>query len=198
MSVRTYLKEASAPLHEAVDQSFSSYKLSDPAHYLNFLEVHAVALFQIEPMLEQAGVRRILPDWDERFRRKALQSDICALGGNQFDDQGLPVAFDDAMLWGAAYVLEGSRLGSRYLSRQVCGPEWDGEGVPLAYLTHGQDAALWPQFLRRLEEAAPTLDQAQLLKGVEWCFAMFLSAANHDVVASGVAISELHAQNAPS
>ncbi|GGJ89881.1 biliverdin-producing heme oxygenase [Pseudomonas matsuisoli] len=179
MSARAFLKQASASLHEDVDQAFSSYSLATRDGYLGFLQAHAWALSQIEPTIEQAGVDRIVPDWHARRRRHAIAEDICALEAAPPEANALAVEIDDATLWGILYVLEGSRLGARYLSRQVGnGADWQAdEPPPLAYLTHGQDTALWPQFLQQLEAASAELDQERLLEGVRWCFSVFLASA---------------------
>ena len=49
---------------------------------------------------------------------------------------------------GLLYVLEGSRLGARFLARQVGAT---GAGLPLAYLTHGDGGDLWRSFLAWLD-----------------------------------------------
>ncbi|WP_462378891.1 biliverdin-producing heme oxygenase [Pseudomonas sp. Marseille-QA0892] len=180
MSARAHLKEASAQLHAQVDEAFAKYPLSTRDGYQRFLQAHAWALSRIEPTIEREGIADILPDWPERRRREAINEDLAALGATAPGPAPIVITLDAPALWGVAYVLEGSRLGARYLSRAVQGAEFDESGPPLAYLTHGQEAGLWPQFIKRLESVSDSLDQARVLEGVHWCFSVFLDAARLD------------------
>lgn len=180
MSARAHLKEASAEQHAQVDEAFAKYALSTRDGYRRFLQAHAWALSRIEPTIEREGIADVLPDWPERQRRDAINEDLAALGATPPGPAPAMLELDASALWGVAYVLEGSRLGARYLSRAVQGAEFDEVAPPLAYLTHGQEAGLWPQFLKRLESVNDSLDQARMLDGVRWCFSVFLEAARLD------------------
>ena len=65
---------------------------------------------------------------------------------------------DAGTLWGLAYVLEGSRLGSRLLASRVRQAAWPGAATALCYLGHGDGLPLWPGFLRCLEAQHGQLD----------------------------------------
>ena len=51
------------------------------AGYRRFLEINAAALLPLERSLERAGVRDMLPDWDDRARTDAILTDLARLGG---------------------------------------------------------------------------------------------------------------------
>lgn len=180
MNARAHLKEASAELHAQVDNAFANYALNTRDGYQRFLQAHAWALSRIEPTVEREGIADVLPDWAERRRYQAIGEDLASLGATAPGPAPVALELDASSLWGVAYVLEGSRLGARYLSRAVQGAEFDEAGPPLAYLTHGQEAGLWPRFLKRLESTSDSLDQARMLDGVRWCFSVFLEAARLD------------------
>lgn len=57
----------------------------------------------------------------------------------------LPLGGDPAAVAGALYVIEGSRLGGRFLARQV------GAGLPRRYLDPGQRPPSWPALLDMFE-----------------------------------------------
>jgi heme oxygenase len=69
---------------------------------------------------------------------------------------------------GAAYVLEGSRLGASVLRPRV------PDGMPTRYLRHGEDGRLWSSFLKRLEEADCVRRRPQVAKaGALAAFSLF-------------------------
>lgn len=178
MSVRTLLREASAPWHARVDEAYSAYPLDHRDGYRDFLLAHAQALWLLEPALEAAAIDVLLPDWAMRRRRHALDQDLIALDARRpATGATLQLPTDSSLLWGLAYVLEGSRLGSRVLAARVEQAGWPGHQNALNYLRHGQEAALWPRFLARLEEQAATLDREALIEGAEQGFAIFHAAA---------------------
>lgn len=178
MSLRALLREAGAPWHARVDDAYSTYRLDQRDGYCDFLRAHASALWQLEPALEAAGIVRLLPDWSERCRRHALAQDLSALG---VSFSPMPVALElphePSLLWGLAYVLEGSRLGSRVLASRVEQAGWAGHEYALNYLRHGQEAALWPRFLSVLEQQADVLEPQALVSGARQGFAIFHKAA---------------------
>ena len=79
---------------------------------------------------------------------------------------------------GAMYVLEGSRLGAKYLLRIVAGCGEPQVAAATNYLEHGNGLPLWRTFLERLEREAVTPDgEAELISGAQRAFAMFARAA---------------------
>lgn len=172
--LRQQLRAATAPLHEAVDEAFAGFRLDSRTGYVRFLCAHWRAVQPLECCLEQAGIDRLLPDWSQRTRRMALSADLERLEVEPPTPLPAPRITSLEGIWGAVYVLEGSRLGARVLSRRVdCGDR----PAPLAYLTQGADRSLWPTFLERLETAGPPAFGAPLLAGAEAAFALFLTAA---------------------
>lgn len=173
-SLRQWLRETSAPLHERVDMTFSRFDLSDGLHYRRFLCAHGAALFGLEAALEQGAIERLLTDWPERRRSAALHEDLQALQIASPAPLVLAAGTGEGWYWGVAYVLEGSRLGGRVLSQRV---RDGGAGRPLRYLAHGEGTPLWPRFLTQFECRAKALDRDQLLAGVQAAFGQFLRAA---------------------
>ena len=146
-SLRDRLRAATSESHAALDATVAGWRIETPLGYGAFLSASVVALAPLELALERAGVAEWLPDWPMRARRVALVRDLAALGleAPPFGAARVP---DRDFAAGLLYVLEGSRLGARFLSRQV---QAVGAGLPLAYLTHGEGQDLWRSFLAWLE-----------------------------------------------
>lgn len=172
---REALRAATGRAHERVDAAFGLFDLTDRDDYAGFLRAHAEVVYPLETALERAGVTRIFADWDARRRGDALRADLSHLndvpplagnveelvrfptltGDHRFDDA--TTADIDAAIAGHVYVLEGSRLGGKFLARQL------PPGFPRAYLTGAQPAERWHALVRQLDEmlqAPPALRSA--------------------------------------
>lgn len=185
-SLREHLRAATAEAHAALDATAGALGLQSRDGYGAFLSASAAGLAPLEAALERGGVDEWLPDWPRRARREALARDLAAL------DLDMPTAPDAptpslAFATGMLYVLEGSRLGARFLSRQVRAADPD---LPLAYLTHGENDDLWRTFVAWME-ALPKVgfrtDEAEA--GARYAFQRFSDAfeSAKSGVASGAA-----------
>ncbi|MFC3608777.1 biliverdin-producing heme oxygenase [Stutzerimonas tarimensis] len=185
-SLRDRLRQVSAEWHDQVDQVFSSFPLDTPEGYCRFLEAHARALLPLEEGLEARGIERLLPDWHGRRRRFVLAQDIETLGGSVPSAPALELPQGDAWLWGAAYVVEGSRMGSRMLGKRLQDSDRSWAHPALGYLCHRLDTPLWPAFVKRLDGQAGTLDDEAMIAGARATFALFQAAgkATSEVPAS--------------
>ena len=141
------LRAATHDAHEALDALFAGFDLGDEAQYRRFLRAHAMALPPVEAALDAAGMAGLLDDWPARRRAAALTADLGALGEPPPPALTAPALPSAAAAWGAAYVLEGSRLGGAMLARSV------GPGLPTSYLGTPQAAGAWRRFLERLQSA---------------------------------------------
>lgn len=146
--LRDRLRAATAQSHAALDAQVAAWDIETPRGYRAFLSASALALIPLEHALERAGVGEWLPDWESRVRRDALARDLAALGQPPPAAAAAIVPSSDFGA-GLLYVLEGSRLGARYLARQVRVAD---PGAPLAYLTQGEGGDLWRTFLTWLEK----------------------------------------------
>ena len=174
MEFRSRLRSATAARHRDVDALFSTLQLNKPSDYRLFLRCHARAVIALEQALGVAGAERHLDDWRLRTRSPALAEDLAELGETL--PSALPVeAFaDEGAFWGAAYVLEGSRLGSRILAQRAAGA---AQSPPLRYLLHGSKEPFWPRFLQRFEERASACDWVSMEQAAQRAFSCFVDAA---------------------
>jgi heme oxygenase (biliverdin-IX-beta and delta-forming) len=175
--LRETLKEATAEAHRDLDTQFAAFVLSSRHGYRRFLEASAAALFPLEHALERAGVVSLFADWPQRMRREAIRADLARLDGDIRPLEDVSLLGRGGIL-GTMYVLEGSRLGAKYLLRMI-----DQSADPLiegarAYLSHGSGQPLWRSFLTRLEREVLTGEaETEAVAGARQAFAMFAEAA---------------------
>ena len=167
------LRSRTRAAHEAVDRRYGGFDLGAASGYAAFLAAQAPALLATEGALATAGSADLLPDWPARRRGPAMLADFDRLDLARPVPPQLRLAGPDA-LFGAAYVLEGSRLGARLLSARV------GPSVPAAatgFLRHGQGERLWPDFLAALDRHdARGADIETAGAAAEAVFGLFLDA----------------------
>jgi heme oxygenase len=172
------LKQATADAHRDLDGRLGALDLSRLDGYRRFLEISAAALLPLEAALEAAGVAAIFADWPRRTRRAAISADLARVGGSVRSFEAVPALTRNAA-FGALYVLEGSRLGARYLLKTV-----DASADPViasatAYLRHGAGQHLWQDFLHALEREPFTPDdEAEVLAGAQQAFSLFARSAD--------------------
>jgi len=180
--LRWHLRAATEELHAEADRLGGNYDLRSLGGYRGFLSAHARALPGLEAACDAAGLRHLLPDWPQRRRSAALASDLARLGAAM--PPALPAALPSGpAVMGAAYVLEGSRLGNAMLLRIARSApalaEWDA----FAYLSHKPEGEGWPGFLRRLEETLPDpADWAAAAEGARLAFTCFLTAMRRETM----------------
>jgi heme oxygenase len=180
VAVRATLRTETAQAHRRLDSLAARFDLCSDKGCSDFLRASAAALIPVEHALERMGVAQFLEDWPARARAGAILADLEALGVT-VSSGASPVSLPSSRsgLFGALYVLEGSRLGARALLKQL---EAAGDRVRsnLRYLEHGNDkqgggADLWRTFAARLEGAvtdAPGLEAA--VAGAHTVFGVFL------------------------
>lgn len=158
------LKIATSGLHDLVDRQAEALDLSTPPGLRGFLEMMAQGLGAVERGLERSGVAAIYPLWPTRTRLKLALEEL-GRPADEVADDAVPFTHE-AEQWGALYVLEGSRLGSRVLARQAPG---------CRFLQASADDRMWPSFLDRLGAAHARLNDAQrTIGGAEKAFRAFL------------------------
>ncbi|MFZ6763234.1 MULTISPECIES: biliverdin-producing heme oxygenase [Acetobacterales] len=175
--LRWFLRQGTQALHDRADALGGRYALATAPGYRAFLRAHARALPALEAACDRQGLERAVPDWSARRRTAALAGDMAALAEPMPPPLPLPagaLASLPAAL-GAAYVLEGSRLGNAMLLRGVIR---DAAGrVATAYLSHAPAAGGWPAFIAMLEQALPEPDAwPEALAGACAAFNQFLAA----------------------
>ena len=174
--LRSILRDATAADHAQLDATLGALDLCTVAGYRRFLEINATALLPLEQSLERAGVRTMLPDWDDRARTAAILTDLARLGGRP-GRLDAPELTDRSAMLGTLYVLEGSRLGAAYLLRTVKQSSDPLVSGNTAFLGHGAGRHFWPKYLAALECHADELAEDDLVRSARSAFDLFAHAA---------------------
>lgn len=164
-AARAALREATGPLHVAVEERFAGLDLAEASDYGRFLTVHAEVIPALEAALGRAGIESALPDWARRRRTESLAADLAALGLPFPAARAVAIA-PGAESMGAAYVLEGSRLGAAMLLKAI------PDTLPRAFLSHGQGEHLFRSFLPHLDAVE---DIPAAIGGARRAFGLFLA-----------------------
>lgn len=162
--IRARLAQATAELHRLTDLAAGGFDLRAEAGLRGLLQFMAEGVSPVEAGLERAGVGRVLPEWETRRRSGLLREDGAETTGAR------AAAFaSEAEVWGALYVLEGSRLGARLMSRSAGGRS--------RFLESAAADRFWPEFVGRLLAAHERLlDPEGMERGARAAFAAFLPA----------------------
>lgn len=176
-SLHAHLRAATVDAHQFIDASFSAFDLQSRLGYRRFLEASAAALLPLEKALTVSGIANLVTDWDERMRSDAIAADLVVLHGT---NAALPMQrrFTEAEMLGVAYVLEGSRLGARYLMKRVTASPDPVVATTTSYLAHGAGLPLWPRFLTLLNAVKLSARDTELaVDGAVFAFALFAEGA---------------------
>lgn len=170
LSAGQALRRATADAHDEVDAIFSRVDLATAIGYRAFLSAQARAHLPVEAALDAAGAERVFADWPERRRVALLRADLAELGVEPTVGPA-PTLHDAAEIAGAAYVIEGSRLGGALLRRSV------GAGMPDAFLSAPAVPGAWRALLLRLDQVlADEADLDRAIAAATRVFALFADA----------------------
>lgn len=177
-TTRAILREATGDVHRRLDDGMKALDLRAAPDYARFLAATAAALLPLETALQQAGIDRLLSDWPRRRRSEAILTDLRQLGTAPALRLRADWIDDEASMLGAAYVLEGSRLGGVLLRRQAQAASDPRLLAAGAFLAHGRDEDLWPSFVAVLDTWRPDGEaQARAALSAGRSFALFEVAA---------------------
>jgi len=174
--LRERLRDATAAAHRELDAQMSAFDLTVFSGYRRFLQASAGALLPLEAALVDAGVAGLFPDWPERSRSAAIAADLGRLGSAAQSTVSVPPLTPGGML-GTMYVLEGSRLGARFLLKEVAEAGDPRVAEATSYLRHGAGKRLWHSFLSKLE-SEEVCDEVEVIAAARVAFAAFEQAAD--------------------
>lgn len=173
MTARFALKAATDDIHRELDERLSTLDLAAESDYRRFLDFHARTVPAVETSLASGGLGDMVEGWCEARRSDAIAADLAALGNPMPKPVEAPALGGVGDLLGAAYVLEGSRLGGRVLERRV------GRDLPKAFLKGDGSLGPWPALIAvmdRLLYSDSLLDEAKI--AARRCFTLFLTVAH--------------------
>ena len=176
-----FLRTATRPWHDRVEAAFAPFDLRTVEGLAGFLIRQAAAHLPLEAELDARGMVHLLPDWPERRRSGALMADLDHLGVVAAIEPVRANLPTPGHMFGALYVLEGSRLGGRLLQRQLADSPDALVRSATKYLNHPGAPAGWAGLVAALDAISPTEPQrADLLSGAEQAFSLYYQAALRD------------------
>jgi len=173
MTARFALKAATDDIHRELDERLSRLDLATEDDYRRFLDFHARTVPAVEASLASGGLGEMVKCWCAARRSGAIAEDLAALGDPMPKPTDAPALAGVGDLLGAAYVLEGSRLGGRVLERRVA------PGLPKAFLKGDGSLGPWPALIavmERLLYSDSLLGEAK--SAARRCFTLFLTVAH--------------------
>ncbi|MEO7120739.1 MAG: biliverdin-producing heme oxygenase [Ginsengibacter sp.] len=90
--------------------------------YAGLLQIFAGYFGSLENLIEQTKLSDLLPDYPKRRKASSLQADLTcmrALLPAKIETSNLPAIENSLQALGALYVMEGSTLGGRIITRMV-------------------------------------------------------------------------------
>jgi heme oxygenase (biliverdin-IX-beta and delta-forming) len=159
------LRQATLESHKRVDLAVSKLRLEDAADYGAFLNLHYSVLQLLKPNWRSED------DADFRCFAVCLDEDLRAIGvARPKLPLGSPALASPPGKLGLAYVIRGSRLGSKLLRQRVAA------NFATSYFDCPVTVA-WPVFLRQLDElpeAVAPMAEAEVIEGAQQTFELFL------------------------
>jgi len=169
-SIHVRLKLATRLDHERVDLSFSRFDLASAADYSAFLVLNALALNALRPWW------RSVDEADFGGLADALAVDLAEFAGALPDAIRTSGPIDGL---GLAYVVRGSRLGSKILRKRV------RPGFPTAYLDF-KPAMSWRDMLQQVDRHDPSRSghEHATIAGARATFAVYEQSARRKEAAT--------------
>lgn len=163
MSLRDRLRLETADAHARVDSLFGACDFADARDYARFLYAQAIAWETLRPMLDRESLAR----------GDALRGDLEALGlpvPRPLPDVGLPPRASP----GHRYVLEGSRLGSTVILRELIAKAPGLSVAASAYLSESARVEPWKRLSTSLQnDVADHDNERRIIDDALFVFGLF-------------------------
>lgn len=180
------LRQATRDTHHSLDSHPVLRPLVSPGltseDYLQAL----LALYSAQCRLEEAiarGLYHLQLDYPLQPRAPALADDLTSMGQSlpTIDKTPMLTVCQPGQLIGLLYVLEGARLGSRVIARNV--HRSLGDRVPSGYFSIAEEAENWNAFWQFAELHCPDAEQPAAMTAADAAFQLFLSGLDQYRVA---------------
>lgn len=155
-SRRFALKRATDAAHRHVEGIITSAGMfASLDGYRRYLSATLAIRTRYENLLDASGGAAVWPLWPSRRVAHLVAQDLDALGGvRPVIQKKSELLLNPSELLGALYVLEGSSLGARVLSRSVHAFGVSADHGARHLHAQAGDAAIWRDFLSVLDSAA--------------------------------------------
>lgn len=151
VSLRDHLRRETGAMHEEVEAAFAQHDLTQPEGLGDTLRAHIRAMARLLPSMSDA------PGYRQEIERLL---DLARSSYTQVSDEPVESQGTSSRLhpFAVAYVILGSRLGSRVITARLkrAGIEYDNPAF--SYFTDDQSRQHWQDLLRALEDSGDQAD----------------------------------------
>lgn len=147
--------------------------------YIDLLQLFYSYFGGLEQQTDRYITEAELPDYQQRRKSSALANDIEVLGGIPVSVAGsdaLPAITNTLQAYAAMYVIEGSTLGGKIISKMMAQQLGISDGKGLSFFNSYGDntATMWNVFKDKLNVAAKTAEEeAEVINTANQTFARF-------------------------
>ncbi|MCO5936601.1 biliverdin-producing heme oxygenase [Mucilaginibacter sp. RB4R14] len=162
------LKEETKANHQILEKRLVSQlkAIRSQQEYANLLKLFYGYFGGLEVKINQAIDKNLLPDNDERRKTQAIADDITALGGDvpaKADCDALPRIKNHLEALGALYVIEGSTLGGKIISKMMQQQLSLDKGLSF-FTSYGDNTVtMWDTFKNALDSQAENPEQEAVI-----------------------------------
>lgn len=181
LPLRQRLRSETRERHEYLDARFAGMHLAETVDaYHRFVRMNAACHALAEPILAQSALVAAFPDWTTRDRSSHLSRDMAEMGLQPLAAASPSAAFakpDLPEAIGMGYVLEGSRVGGRYIYRLVIArlAESAWAAATFHYLESTEEPDRFRDFTIRAEALlSRDLDVDRAVAAANACFDLFI------------------------
>jgi len=119
--------------------------------YIDLLQLFYSYFGGLEKLIDEQLDQSRLPDYDQRRKSSSLANDIIALGGTpqeMADSAALPAISNTLQAMAALYVIEGSTLGGKFISKMIAQQLHINDGTGLSFFnSYGNNTdVMWNTF----------------------------------------------------
>jgi heme oxygenase len=136
--------------------------------YINLLQLFYSYFGGLEQLIDQQLDKSQLPDYAERRKSSSLANDIIALGGTPQELAGgtaLPKISNTLQAMAALYVIEGSTLGGKFISKMIAQQLQINDGTGLSFFnSYGANTeAMWNTFKNALNTQSTSAQEDNIV-----------------------------------
>lgn len=175
------IKEATLTNHQQVEKILvgKMKAMRSKQDYINLLHIFYSYFGGLEQKIKPNINQVNLPDHAERRKTDAIAHDLIQLGSAKpafAYDAGLPVINNELQAFGALYVIEGSTLGGKIISRMIQQHLNINDGAGLSFFNgYGeQTPQMWETFKESLNHKVKTnADETAVIAAANETFSKF-------------------------
>jgi heme oxygenase len=175
------LKEETLSNHQQLEKTLVGHMraIRSKKEYINLLQLFYSYFGGLEEQIDLFITEAELADYRQRRKSAALANDIISLGGTPMPKAGkdaLPVIYNKLQAYAAMYVIEGSTLGGKIISKMLAKQLDISDGQGLTFFSgYGDDTeTMWETFKKELNGQTQSSDEETIaIDTANQTFALF-------------------------